>query len=578
MMNTGAKKQRPICREAGAALPTVLLVTFLLVTASIGLITATASNTKNTSDTLSETKAYYAAESGIQAAVNILRNRGPDARGVDYGAAATSGTLVEWQPLGDVPWMAPVDNVPGYELGAENGGYRIQVSDPDNSQAAIAFGTDTTDTYGNNSSGFSFDGLTFTPTLKIDRATPDPSHYATIDWVPNTPNPTVPILFNGAEFVTSPLGSFRLTYTGDGAPLKAVFFRINLRLAAPDSPTWVIKGDIRTDGSIHFTSSAYRMVGSDIWLCGDINTCPTTTPTMPVKSLQLPAPGTPALTGYAVRLTPKEPQRLLIKSAGYGPNGARKNLEAIIQKSIIPMVPPAAGILMNGPNATFNNGNGRPYYNGCDPDNPNVCVPSIGVSDPASLARVLSTRFNSPQNCQTCPNPYPAPAVVGEDLPDWQRIPALMDQQVNLWRLNTPSNSIFPNGTGLNTGQYGSFNSGLGLTFCDGDCSIAGEGGGILVVRGKLTTIGGVRFKGMIVVVGTQGVLRNGNGGADDEIIGSLVIAPYILTPAPNGTWLSPQFNVNGGGTSRVTYSGLDYLFDGGITGTSNFVAGIAEK
>ena len=106
----------------------------------------------------------------------------------------------------------------------------------------------------------------------------------------------------------------------------------------------------------------------------------------------------------------------------------------------------------------------------------------------------------------------------------------------------------------------------------------SGEGGGWLIVRGTLTTTGGVRFRGMIVVVGSGGVLRNGNGGADDEIIGSLVIAPYILTPAPDGSWLSPQFHVNGGGTSNVTYSGLDYLFDGGITGTTNFVSGIAEK
>jgi hypothetical protein len=242
------------------------------------------------------------------------------------------------------------------------------------------------------------------------------------------------------------------------------------------------------------------------------------------------------------------------------------------------MVPPAAGILMNGPTATFNNGNGRPQYNGCDPDNPDVCVPSIGVSDPASLARINAAKFNSPPSCSTCPNPYPPPAVVGEDLPDWQRTPALMDQQVNLWRTVTPPSSIIPNNGNLNTGQYGNYLTGHGLTFCEGNCSIAGEGGGILVVKGKLTTIGGVRFRGMIVVVGVDGILRNGNGGADDEIIGAIIIAPYILTPAPNGTWLSPQFNVNGGGTSRVTYSGLDYLFDGGITGTTNFVSGIAEK
>ncbi|HUR98080.1 MAG TPA: hypothetical protein VMZ26_08465 [Pyrinomonadaceae bacterium] len=576
-MNCVTRKQS--CREAGAALPTVLLVTFLLVTASIALITATTSNSKNTTDALSETKAYYAAESGIQAAVNILRNQTPV---IDYRDAVNrdGGTLVYWQPVASPPWTAPIDGTAGYSLGSEGGGYTIRVSDPDNSQTEIAFSTDTTDTFGNSSSGFSLDAVTFQPTLKIDRAAPDPSHYATIEWVPNTPNPTTPIRFLGASFVTNALGSFKLTYTGNGAPMKLVHFRINLRLAAPDNPTWVIKGRIETTGAVIFTSSAYRMVGSDIWLCASTGTCPSAAPAMPVKPLSVPASGASALTSYAVRLTPKEPQRLLIKSTGYGPGGARKKLEAIIQKSVIPMVPPAAGILMNGPNAVFDNGNGRPSYNGCDPDHPTVCVPSIGVSYPGSLPNVTppTVRYNPPQGCPSCPNPYPPPAVVGEDLPDWQKTPALLDQQINWWRTNTPTSSIIANNGNLNTGQFGTLGTGRGMTFCDGNCSISGEGGGILIVRGKLTTIGGVSFRGMIIVVGTEGILRNGNGGADDQIIGAIIVAPYILTPAPNGTWLTPHFHVNGGGTSNVTYSGLDYLFDGGITGATNFVSGIAEK
>ena len=560
--------------ESGAALATVLLVTFLLVMASVALITATTSNSKNTTDALAETKAYYAAESGIQAAVNILRNHSP---AINYGDAANDATLSSYQPTN---WNAPGGGLAGYSVGSEGGGYTINVVDPDDSQTSIAFSTDTTDTVGNSSSGFSLTGSTFQSSLRIDRTVPDASHYATIEWVPNSPNPTNPILFNGATFATSNLGSFRLTYTGNGAPMKLVYFRINLRLIAPDNPTWVIKGRIEPTGAIVFTSSAYRIVGSDLWLCGTVDTCPTTAPAMPVQSLSLPAPGASALTQYAVRLTPKEPQRLLITSTGYGPGGSRKKLEAVIHKSNFPMVPPAAGILMNGPNAVFDNGNGRPQYNGCDPDNPTVCVPSIGVSDPGSITRVNSTTFNPPPHCGTppCLNPYPPPAVVGEDLPDWQRTPALMDQQLNWWRASTPPSSIIPNNGNLNTGGYGSYADGRGLTYCDGNCTIAGEGGGILIVKGKLTTTGGVRFRGMIIVVGSEGILRNGNGGSDDEIIGGIVIAPYILTPAPNGTWLSPQFHVNGGGTSHVTYSGLDYLFDGGITGTTNFVSGIAEK
>jgi len=558
--------------QGGAALPAVLLVTFLLLTASIALITAATSNSRNTTDALVETKAYYAAESGLQAAVNILRNQA-----VNYKDAVnnTNGDLSTWQATAG--WTAP-DGVAGYALGTENGGYTLRVADPDNSQTSIAFRTDTIDTVGNQTSGFSFTGLTFQPTIKIDNATPDPNNYAMLEWVPNTPNPTNPILFSGQPFVINDLGSFRLTYVGNGAPMKAVNFRINMRLVGPDDPTWVIKGLIKTTGEITFTSSAYRMVGSDIWLCGSTGTCPTTAPSMPVKSLSAPAPGTSAMTQYAVRLTPKEPQRLVITSIGYGPNGSKKKLESIIHKSFFPLVPPAAGILMQGPNAVFDNGNGRPQYGGCDPDNPTVCVPSIGVSDPNSVDRVNSTNFDPPPACPTCPNPYPPPSVVGEDLPEWQRTPALMDQQLNLWRTVTPPSSIFTNNANLNTGQYGTFADGRGLSFCDGNCTISGDGGGLLIVRGKLTTTGGVRFRGMIVVVGAEGVLRNGNGGADDEIIGSLVIAPYVLTPAPDGTWLSPQFHVNGGGTSNVTYSGLDYLFDGGITGTTNFVSGIAEK
>jgi len=560
--------------QIGAALPTVLLITFLLVTASIGLITVAASNSKNTSDALTETKAYYAAESGLQAAVNILRNQS-----VDYRVAVnnTNGDLSTWQAQN---WQAPgcVSNC-GYLIGGENGGYTIKVRDPDNSQTSIAFGTDTTDTAGNQTSGFSFTGTSFQSTIRIDNPTPDVANYATLEWVPNSPNPTGALLFSGQPAVTSPLGKFRLTYIGNGAPMKAVYFRINMRLNAPDNPTWVIKGQISTAGEITFTSSAYRMVGSDIWLCGETNTCPTTAPSMPVKSLSVPVPGGFTEASYAVRLTPKEPQRLVITSKGYGPNGSVKQLESIIHKSFFPLVPPAAGILMRGPNPVFDNGNGRPYYNGCDPDNPTVCVPSIGVSDPSSVGGIITnTNWQSPQGCPTCPNPYPPPAVVGADLPEWQRTPALMDQQINLWRTVTPPSSIIANNGNLNTGQYGTFADGRGLTFCDGNCTISGDGGGLLIVKGKLTTTGGVRFRGMIVVVGADGLLRNGNGGADDQIIGSLVIAPYILTPAPDGTWLQPQFHVNGGGTSNVTYSGLDYLFDGGITGTTNFVSGIAEK
>src|SRR5437763_484188 len=59
--------------EKGAAMVMALMVSFLLLAASAGLLMESALNTQNVSDATSEQQAYNAAESGIQSAVNVLR-------------------------------------------------------------------------------------------------------------------------------------------------------------------------------------------------------------------------------------------------------------------------------------------------------------------------------------------------------------------------------------------------------------------------------------------------------------------------------------------------------------------------
>ena len=59
--------------EKGAAMIMALLVSFLLLAASAGLLLESALNTQNVTDATSEQQAYNAAESGIQSAVNVLR-------------------------------------------------------------------------------------------------------------------------------------------------------------------------------------------------------------------------------------------------------------------------------------------------------------------------------------------------------------------------------------------------------------------------------------------------------------------------------------------------------------------------
>src|SRR6187397_2343261 len=60
--------------EEGAALVMALLVSFLLLVASAGLIMEATMNTMNVTDATAEQQAYDAAESGIQAAVYVLRD------------------------------------------------------------------------------------------------------------------------------------------------------------------------------------------------------------------------------------------------------------------------------------------------------------------------------------------------------------------------------------------------------------------------------------------------------------------------------------------------------------------------
>ncbi len=79
-MNNKPGKQTIVNQsERGAALVTVLMVSALLLVACIGMLTASALNTKNVTDAVSEDQAYYAAESGMQATINVLRgNTCPD--------------------------------------------------------------------------------------------------------------------------------------------------------------------------------------------------------------------------------------------------------------------------------------------------------------------------------------------------------------------------------------------------------------------------------------------------------------------------------------------------------------------
>jgi hypothetical protein len=108
---------------------------------------------------------------------------------------------------------------------------------------------------------------------------------------------------------------------------------------------------------------------------------------------------------------------------------------------------------------------------------------------------------------------------------------------------------------------------------------VGGSGGGILVVTGKLTNVGGFNFKGLIIVTGEEGWERN--GGGEGQVIGNIVIAPYNRIPyVPenlSATFLPPRYQITGGGGSDVIYGDVTASFDN-TSAVSDFVAGVAEK
>lgn len=73
MDKSTVRKHKDRKNEKGAAMVMILLVSFLLLTASIGFLLEASMNTANITDATAEQQAYTAAESGIQATLNILR-------------------------------------------------------------------------------------------------------------------------------------------------------------------------------------------------------------------------------------------------------------------------------------------------------------------------------------------------------------------------------------------------------------------------------------------------------------------------------------------------------------------------
>jgi hypothetical protein len=572
--------------ESGAALVTVLLVSVILLTASIALLHAVGANSANSTDVLSETKAYYAAENGLQATINKLRYD----CSATYAAAKADPDMSTWLPYGgnamDGSSVVPVaQTVSEYNSSPRNGSaFKIEVSDPDNRGASTTFSTagrflPITFTTGPNPVPTPIQGTLSTDGTSVTYGT-SPNR-TTITILDQAPPP-----INFSNYSNPPLTAFRVENEvgGTGSPITdEVRFEIVYRMLDPRAENKTIYGTLKqTGGTINanFRSREYSLMGSYI------DVCPPSEPTCSITidpCVPRPAPSVypvvispSATTTLNAYITPVQPTRMVVRSTGYGPQRSKKILEAIIQRNFFDNLGSSPAISMIGPTGTgfvFQPGtsNGITYSGGSGP--------SFGVTDPTNLNYLL-THPPGPSG-GSLSQMQPPPALV-TDLPSWQSCAAALDVKVREYREAAQGSGTYYTGGGDLPFPPGNNATGTGITFCEGNCKVTADGGGILVVTGKLTNVGDFDFRGLILVTGADGWLRN--GGGNGVIRGSIVIAPYDpnnLGPLPcdstNPYFLPPKYEVTGGGSSDVIFTELSSALDGTGAAT-DFVQGVAEK
>lgn len=606
--------------EKGAALVMALLMTFLLMIAAFGLLLESSLNAFNVTDATAEQEAYNAAESGIQSVVNVLRynciaavspckvapnplldtskpdydkaNKITYSRALDITSSNLSttgndatprlsrwigyqtGTYSDRVALGD----------PGTTYTTQNGyAYSVSVSDPDNTSAFISYST----------TGRFFD---YDLGNVLQKTYTSGANSTIIRYSPTTKYN----LDASGGSINTDFGTFTVSCpTGTYAPISAFNrFEIVVNVTVPYLATRVIRGYIEPSAStttpprIIFDSQTYTVSGSVI----DIVSVGSGTSMTPVNQ----PTATPPVLGYDAALAlgantvnatmgRPEPIRLLIKSTGYGPRGAVKQLEAIIQKNFLNSLTAPATLTLVGPPSTsspstsfnFNPGSSNvTTYSGDDAVSTDI-IPPIGTTDSGG------SNLNAVQDSVDGLPPHPfngnvvgMPSDVAVELPPWLSTPAQMDaavhQLADVARGSAPGR-FFASGTQPTT--FGDNTTGTGITFCDGNCEFTGNGGGILVVTGKLTLKGNFNFNGLIIVTGQAGVDRS--GGGTGIIQGNIVVAPYVSsqiadTQAVGSTFLAPQYDLSGGGNSTIQYNSNSVA--NGLTAISNFVLGVVEK
>jgi hypothetical protein len=255
--------------------------------------------------------------------------------------------------------------------------------------------------------------------------------------------------------------------------------------------------------------------------------------------------------------SPDEPQRLLVEVRGYGPRGAITNKQMIVNKFAYDPDLPAAITLVGaevGASMTvadFDIGDSSPKgYTGTDSATGSTTIKAtFGFTVDADKTMADLYFAGSTKATDTTEDTPRTKKLNNSDLPTWLRTADKTRTFLNeIETIASDQGRVFtsaPPSFGTTTNPV--------ITFVKGDCDLSGNGAGMLIVTGNLTFKGDFEYDGMVLVLGTGNLTRNGGGGGG--IYGGLVMANFDRA-ATGGKFLAkPIFNTNGGGNSDIKYN-----------------------
>jgi hypothetical protein len=521
--------------ERGAALVTTLLISMLLLVAGGSLIMGTMMTATNTVDAAAETQAYYAAEAGNQAVLNVLR-----------GNVAPSPLFVS-NPSGEVDPQNKISFRTAVTTSTSN--LSADTSAPRLSRWLTYDGT-YTDRVTLNSNYDPFGGMAFNTTVS------DPDNSAQVTFSTSgvftnygssshqfgngNTKATVAYQAQGTTTINtsggSTLGSFSITSVGNnGYTLANEPFSLTITQTAP----WPVTYTINCTLSGTLTSSSSFVTVTFPTVSNNLGGALYARANNPINSN--------SVTAIPVSITAPEPNRLITKVTGFGPRGSKKQMQMLLSRFAFDYTATSAITVRSADDntvLTFGAGSSAVYkYSGFD----NAGGQNLSAFAVTSTTDyVYLTGIGLPGD-QVVGSPAGVQQVAVSSLPTWLQTAdsarAIVDQ------LRTLSKNESRYFTADSPPPDFGTPSAPKITFVDGNVDLSPAGGaGLLIVTGTFTINGNSPFDGLVLVLGTGQLFRNGGGNGDS--LGSILIAKF----GSSGNFLAPTFNSSGSGTSSIQY------------------------